>query len=1029
MRSLQPNLVTARPSPAIASGERPHRARRFWPVARRHPRPDSPGFSGLSLLRPRRCHRWLLGTAIAATLILCGGARALETDILLGGRVVKPNVLLLFDNSGSMNNAPVYDPNQTYSGPYDPTTIYTRCTRYSGNCSCRRKNNTWRVFDGQCGFQDNDNDGVDDRTVYKELGNRRNYESGVPNKIQVAKSVITSLLNNPATDNIRFGLMVYNGNYNLNASNFSSSAFSNYHNDLSILKAPIADDNHSSLLSIVNGLGANGGTPSANRMIAAGNYFAGTFPGYPSPIQYPCQRNYIVNVTDGIPEGEGNSLNANYTGQYPYIEDWLHSKLGSNIDPDGDGNDPDPTTNAYINGGSDYMDDVAWVLQHQDLLSSMDGLQNVTTFTIGFNISHPLLASTAENGGGKYFTATTADELADALRRTINLIVTDAQSFVAPVVPVNALKRTQSGDRLYIALFQPLQTSNFWAGNIKKYGIDANGDLISPSGAPATATDGSLLPESASYYDSTPSGGAVTRGGVGELLVRRSTPRNIYTYLGNADLTAAANAFQPENTAIDKTLLAVADDTERDQVIRYVRGEDVFDDDEDGNETEKRDWILGDFIHSTPLVINYDGNRIIMAAANDGQLHVFDDETGQELWSFVPPAVLPRLKELLPGESANHPFLADGSPKLLSTDDGRLIVVFGLRRGGPYYYAIDVTNKTAPRLLWQVGPDSPGMSELGQAWSDPALGKIGTSSAFQYAAIFGAGFDTAFDSPAQSSPNTASPVGRGLFILDALTGSLIRSIGGLSYPVPSNVSALDSNDDGTLDLVYFGDLGGNMWRLDLPSTLTKVFSAPSGHRIFFAPDLVREQGYLDVLFGTGDLANPLETTTTDRLYAIRDDGLSSGSTEADLVDVTDDLGQQGSAAQKQLVASQLASSKGWYIRLTTPGEKALASPLAFFDIFFTTFLPTEEVCDGGGDAFLYRLSFDDGGATTDVDQSGQLDKSDRSIDIGSSIPTEVTPTIRENDAVGYVGVGGAIPRVNLPGPPLNIVPIYWREIF
>ena len=58
-----------------------------------------------------------------------------------------------------------------------------------------------------------------------------------------------------------------------------------------------------------------------------------------------------------------------------------------------------------------------------------------------------------------------------------------------------------------------------------------------------------------------------------------------------------------------------------------------------------------------------------------------------------------------------------------------------------------------------------------------------------------------------------------------------------------------------------------------------------------------------------------------------------------------------------------------------------------------------------------------------------MNAADRALNIGSSIPTEVTLTIREQTAVGYVGVGGAIPRINLPAPPLNVVPLYWREMY
>jgi len=169
----------------------------------------------------------------AAVLGSSRSAPALETDILFSGNQVKPNVLLLFDNSGSMNNKPTYDPDSTYPGPYSRNTVYHRCSQYYANCSCRRTQTTWTVASGSCGFVDTNNDGVDDRTVYKKLGNRLNYEAGGANKIQIARSVITSMLNNPANENVRFGLMTYNGNYNVNdGSLYDPQNFANWHNDI-----------------------------------------------------------------------------------------------------------------------------------------------------------------------------------------------------------------------------------------------------------------------------------------------------------------------------------------------------------------------------------------------------------------------------------------------------------------------------------------------------------------------------------------------------------------------------------------------------------------------------------------------------------------------------------------------------------------------------------------------------------------------------------------------------------------------------
>ena len=80
-----------------------------------------------------------------------------------------------------------------------------------------------------------------------------------------------------------------------------------------------------------------------------------------------------------------------------------------------------------------------------DLRPTMDGQQALITYTIGFTVGNSLLQRTAAHGGGTYSTANNADELADAFRATLNSIVSETESFVAPVVPVSQTTRTQSG--------------------------------------------------------------------------------------------------------------------------------------------------------------------------------------------------------------------------------------------------------------------------------------------------------------------------------------------------------------------------------------------------------------------------------------------------------------------------------------------------------------------------------------------------------------------------------------------------------
>jgi type IV pilus assembly protein PilY1 len=1004
--------------------------------------------------------------AIPLALLLSAVTPAIagtDLDVFVSGLSVQPNVMILFDNSGSMNSGTPYDTTTTYDGPYVTTTIYNRCRTFNADCTCRRTQSTWQVHSGSCAFVDANNDGNDDRAPsYVKIGNRLNFDL-LPNppKLQVAKSVIDGILQDPSNDSVRFGLMILDGTSI--PSDFTNAAqVVSYHNDKSVLKAELGT-NHATLRGVVDGLAANSGTPLANRVIAAARYYK--HDGYFSaadPIQYVCQRNFLIVMTDGRPQAEGNTAlggcgagftnplcGANATGQFSYIESWL----GAPYDKDSDGRDPDPlhfdppagcTSSSpdeepceYQNGGSDYLDDVCKVLIDNDLRPDLDGQQALITYTIGFTVANSLLQRAAAHGGGKYYTANSYDELADAFRETLQSIQTETESFVAPVVPVSQTTRTQSGDRLYIALFRPRDGTLRWPGNLKKYRVTDTGALLDANGAAATDADGNILAGAQSYWDTAPSGRNVSKGGVGELLKSSAAAaRNIYTDLSGTDLTLAANAFTTANTAITTGTLGVGTALERDQVINYIRGVDVYDDDEDSNVSENREWLLGDIIHSVPLVVHYsESDAVILIGSNDGMLHAFDDASGAELWGFVPSDLLARLKELIPGGSGSHSYFIDSSPKMRTLSDGRKIAVFGLGRGGRAYYALDITSKTAPKFLWKVTNASAGMGELGQSWSEASFAKVSSGGTAVDAVIIGAGYDTYFDDPSHTTPN-ASGMGRGVFVLNAETGALISHIRttGMDWAIPSTVAALDLNGDGLLDRAYVGDLGGQMWRIDGSLATTLLFSAPSGHKIFYAPDIVRDRGFLSVFFGTGDRSNPLETTVVDRMYQVKDDGTSS-MTEASLVDVTGRVEQNGSDAEATL-KDEVKAGSGWFIQLNERlGEKVLTSPTAFFSVFFSTFTPVSGVCNAGGDARLYELNYLTGGipdtkvaAETPPDgDPPPVSRSDRTVVIGTSIPTELTVTIQKEGSTGFVASSGAVDQPPLPALPNNVTPLSWRE--
>jgi type IV pilus assembly protein PilY1 len=467
------------------------------------------------------------------------------------------------------------------------------------------------------------------------------------------------------------------------------------------------------------------------------------------------------------------------------------------------------------------------------------------------------------------------------------------------------------------------------------------------------------------------------------------------------------------------------------------------------------------------LIIDYSSSqRVIYVGTNEGMLHCFDDSDGSEKWAFIPPDLLPQLKNI--AEGVGHQYFVDGSPQAYTLDgnsDGdfldvgtdKVIIIFGERRGGTSYSALDATNPDAPQYLWRIDNTVTGFEELGQSWSEPVIGKVrlddgmgGTED--KIVAVIGGGY----------SPDNSA--GRACYVINVLTGALIKSFtvsdhASMTYSIPSEPLAVDTTFDGYINRVYVGDLGGQMWRFGFQRvddedtgvengnvdnwTPRLLFATDTGSPIFYSPDLVLEPGYAYLYFGTGDRTNPCTTTATNRLFAVKDRneddvafaarvGAEAKLIEDDLVDLTDNLIQDGTSEQATQTLTDLTNYDGWYITMESTGEKILAAPVVIYGmVLFSTFVPDTDPCSYGGDAYLYAVDYLNGVAVLDFDETNEgLHKSDRSLNIGHGIPTEAVVTINAaGQTVVYVGAGGGIFRLVLPDVNSNFNIESWRELF
>ncbi len=442
--------------------------------------------------------------------------------------------------------------------------------------------------------------------------------------------------------------------------------------------------------------------------------------------------------------------------------------------------------------------------------------------------------------------------------------------------------------------------------------------------------------------------------------------------------TLLASALTPTTPAVGVNMQAYAAGTppNKTSLVNWVRGEDNFKDElgpcvlSGGVCTVTvRPSVHGDVLHSRPLVVNYGDSRglVVFYGSNDGVFRAVNGSqtaaigsvaAGGELWGLILPehfGDLNRQRVNTPELKLPATTLASAKPKDYFVDgatgalqqikaDGTIdkaYLYLTMRRGGRFIYAIDVSQPTDPKVLWKKSYDDATdskMATLGQTWSRPRVTVVNGYA--NPVLIFGGGYDTAED----SEPPTTNTMGNSIFVLDAITGVRVWSAtaGGSSactgtatqadctvpemiYAIPSEVAFQDRDSDGKTDRLYFGDVGGNVWRVDFvtkdPGTaatgntpdlwrVTKLAAlgcpsvansgtygaCPSGdtpRKIFFPPTVISVGAtsaggsYEAVLVGSGDREHPLTSNAPlsshlvkNRFYMIKDTVTSATPTRS-----------------------------------------------------------------------------------------------------------------------------------------------------
>lgn len=782
------------------------------------------------------------------------------------------------------------------------------------------------------------------------------------------------------------------------------------------------------------------GTPLRTATKGVGEYLKrtddkgpwGENPGVGGGSQAVCRQNYHILMTDGY-------WNDGYTG------------VGNS-----DGNNGSTITNHFPNAApatyqykpalpysdkySNTLADVAMHYWKTDLRPDLDNKiptnakdpafwQHMVNFTVGLGVQGTLTSLPGSSGGpsgwpdpttttakgekiddlwhaavnsrGEFFSAQDPVIFASGLSSALNNITARISS--AAAVTTNT-SRLNTGAQIYQAKFN----SADWSGQLLAFNLESDGSL------------GALQWEASAQLPA-------------------HSDRSIFTYNGTTGLAFTAASFSSlsaaQQTALNTNISSVNDSQGAARIgwLRGDRGNELL---KGGIFRDRNNGVLGDIVNSdllyiksldfgydslpaaTPGQTSYHSYRqasnsripVVYTGANDGMLHAFSAKTGQELFAYVPAVIYSGLSRLT-APSYSHRYLVDGNAYagnayIGATPAWKTVLLGTLGGGGKSVFALDITdpaNFSASNVLWE--------------FTDPDLGfvhgqaKIARLNNGAWAAIFGNGYNSGSDKAY-------------LFIVDLQAGTLIKKIpanastsNGLSAP-----ALVDTNDDKIIDIVYAGDLQGNVWKFDLSQSDSAQWdvaykSGSTGLPLFTARNAsnqvqpitspvevgyhlegsAKKAGYM-IYFGTGQFIASGDATDKkgQTLYGIWDknDGSSSRIPETD----RSVLRQQTILTETAVPPFQRTLSshpvdwsikRGWYIDLEKPGgtkegERSVIMPMLNFGrIIFTTLIPSTDPCEAGGRNWLMLLNAETGGMMLkpqfDTNGDGKLNSNDSPI--------------------------------------------------
>lgn len=644
----------------------------------------------------------------------------------------------------------------------------------------------------------------------------------------------------------------------------------------------------------------------------------------------------------------------------------------------------------------------------------------------------------AINGRGEFYNAASIAELRKAMSAALRDIIKSTGS--ATNVTFNTAT-LEEGSNVYTASFN----SGDWSGSVAARELNT-----------VTGGIGNVVWDAADVLNS-------------------QAPSSRFIVTGVTDLNGVTDGvlFNWDSLSSDQQLdLNGADSLGQDR-LTYLRG----DRSKEGSIFRTRSTVLGDVVNSSPIYAGkpasawpdrdpfgipdtstgdgtftntgrYSGFKqnqaertpIVYAGANDGMLHGFNANTGEELLAYIPTGVYSDLSneglKYLTDPLYEHRFYVDLTPAVSDVFIGsaagldpewKTILLGGMRAGGRGVFALDVTDPSqftntdaaaADLVLWEFTDD-----RLGYNLEAPVVGMVEWGNGdYRWSALIPSGYNS----------DTGET---GLFVLDIEAGQDGWDLGGEVVFVDlgdtgglSPLRAVDFMDedgvmvrDGIIDRVYAGDLQGNVWAIDMTGGSANwgtVYSDGSGSKanpvpFFIATDAAGNRqpitsapvmgrnlyntagdgANLLVFFGTGQYLSDTDptSTATQSFYGVWDTGTTVLRSELEprTIIQTTDQGNETRTVSGEGIDWTADTARGWVMDFDSAvtgeplGERVISSPLVRGEfVLFNTITPRQGLCQSGGSSWTMTVRFDGttpDRAVFDVNNDGSVNSDDGQV--------------------------------------------------